>query len=413
MIAVIGTISSKRNSQFLERYGHLIEQSHIFLKSTPIPRLRRFYTLNAFVLPIAYAINIVSVILFDYGLNRPDLFWGVLEIVDALLLAWLSVFVFPRPKSPLYVDMSNASNDRLHQAERWRARQQRFQAVREANRAMLHVRPSAVTAETNGDSPTAEAERQSTLLGRWRTMHQNLTQRVHRILRPQRDRERPDQTSPQLIPGANALDLGTEDTGGAQNPQPPWIAWTSGMSLPRPSTYTWRGRMSPTEAGSADGNAMPLIYTPIVVGSPEGNSDVVMLTVGVPVIGADAAPKMFDEKGNEVSEMAYSGRSNVRLLRGINGRDNSNLDRGSLLSLSGRFGFSSLRLYRMNHRTAGQASEVKSPETQGQRVQGTMGPSGEPGESQEDVGTGEITRNLSGSTLIERSDGTISIIDDR
>lgn len=257
--AVAGTvlISSHRNHQFLGRYAHLIERAHIHVKTTPILRMRRFYAVNTILVPVVYFFKIISVGLWDYYLRLPDHMWGSLEITDTILLMWCAFAVLPRKKSAIYVDLSNVSNARLQEADAWRASQEAetdSDVVQSSH--VQQVRNQATT--TNPDGPDSDDDNAA--------------------------EER----------GANmARERGSE-------PRPPWISWSSGMSLPRPNSSTWGNLVEVTRILRRERRFVPVLPTSIVIGTASDSPDTVHLNIGVPTTGPDSIPRSLDEKGNEI-----------------------------------------------------------------------------------------------------------------
>lgn len=269
VIAIVMCIASYRNYHFLRRYAKLIERAHIYVNSTPIPRVQLFYMVNVVITAVVYLFKVVSVGLWDYEFRRPDLMWGSLEIADATLLMWYTFAVLPRKESAIYVDLAHISNDRLQLADAWRASQA------EGATAQLNQpgrRPSEggdaedEEVDANSDSDSVEREQAAAEEGRSQTLN------------------------------------GEPPVG----PQPPWVEWRSGMSLPRPDLSTWGGYEQVTRILRRERRLVPVLPSSIVLGTPSNAPDTLKLTVGLPTTGPSSVPKLFDEKGVEVAGSSLS-----------------------------------------------------------------------------------------------------------
>lgn len=296
VILFVATSSSYRHFRFLLRYGVLIEDAHIHLKSTPIRGLANFFIINIFLIALGYVVNIISVGIYDYVLNRPDLMWGALEIVDALLLTWYGFVVFPRKKSAFYVDMSNVSNRRLQQANVWRESQ-----------ATPHISADGQTsAEPVEGAPTPPNRLLGIIAARgaiWRQRGSSTIGLQHsaRHLGSSRNRDAPTNGTA----GEEFMDLEAGNRTSARlvsEPQPSWISWSSGDSLPRPTIATWGGPAPVSRLLRLDEKYVPVLPSTIVVGSPCGESDSLKLVIGMPTAGPRAIPRKFDERGNEIRQ---------------------------------------------------------------------------------------------------------------
>lgn len=283
VIAIVMCIASYRNHRFLSRYAALIERAHIYVKSTPILRMRLFYIVNVVVTAVVYFFKIVSVGLWDYKIGRPDLMWGSLEIADATLLLWYTFAILPRKKSAIYLDLSNISNERLQQANTWRASQ-----------------AEVVNAGSNQPgyrlAAGGEAENEEGL---------------------------PNSDSDSVEREQVAAEEGTSQTLNAEppvGPQPPWVEWQSGMSLPRPDSSTWGAYVQVTRILRRERRLVPVLPSSIILGTPSDSPDTLKLTIGLPTTGPSSVPKVFDEKGVEVAGSSFrnpvreDASSSVRVL---------------------------------------------------------------------------------------------------
>lgn len=218
-----------------------------------------------------YVFKIVSVGLWDYGIKRPDALWGSLEIADAILLLWYTFALFPRKSSALYVDLSNISNERLHQAEAWRASQAEHQTAESNLQTGTHLVRESENTERDGSTRAGS------------TSDPDNVDHVQAAV----EEGRIEASSPE--PPAN--------------PQPPWVEWQSGMSLPRPDSSTWGVYSQVTRLLRRERRLVPVLPSSIVLGSPSDSPDTLKLNVGTPTTGPRSVPRAFDEKG---AEIAYS-----------------------------------------------------------------------------------------------------------
>lgn len=269
-IALVTNLVSYRNVCFLRRYAELIEQSHILAKTTPVYRMQRFYLVNVLIVSIAYLIKIINLGVTDYNMRRPDLTWAGLELTDAILLVWHAIAVLPRKKSALYVDMSNVSNARLQEAEAWRTTQ-----AERANPSSLPPRNGppptlGVTNESGSQSNRPASEEHSVAeSGELSEMEDGRRQAI-------------------MTPSAE--------------PHPPWIAWTSGMVLPRPNAHTWGGYEPVARIIQRERKLVPVLPPPIIVGTPTADGETLRLTIGMPTVGPSSVPRVFDDTGIEIPE---------------------------------------------------------------------------------------------------------------
>lgn len=270
-ITFIIIYNAMRNLRFLARYARLISRAHIDVKTTPLGRLRMFYIGTIPIIVVVYLGKTISLAVFDCTIFRPDLFWGSFELLDTALIIWLSAFVFPMRRSPLYVNMSNMSNERLTQAETWRvARRTSIASVEStvlSGESGARIVQGGSTAATGAPSvdvagvPSAEAA---------------------------------SVDAPPATTDAVSVDTNSEA-------HPPWVAWTSGMPLPQPDETTWGGF---TEGGQRLRRQPVLLPTTIVLGSPCEANDSVLLSVGWPIIGPLTRPAgITDDASGTFSEL--------------------------------------------------------------------------------------------------------------
>lgn len=109
IVGILGILFmfSFRNVRFLGRFATLISSAGIDPTSTPIPRLRFFHIAYVPAFIACYLTKVVCIFIFDNFYRRPDLFWGLLETCDTILLVFIGVFILPLTRrAPLYVDMS-------------------------------------------------------------------------------------------------------------------------------------------------------------------------------------------------------------------------------------------------------------------------------------------------------------------
>lgn len=166
---------------------------------------------------------------------------------------WYTFAVLPRKKSGIYVDLSNVSNARLQQVAAWRARQ-----------------------EAEDDSNTGEG-----------------SQGQHQVARPNLNGEG--------VEDEEAAEEGRVGTQQRRASDPPtWISWRSGMSLPRPNTYTWGSLVEVARILRREPRFVPVLPSSIVIGTSSDSPDTLHLNIGVPITGPESIPKTFDEKGNEI-----------------------------------------------------------------------------------------------------------------
>lgn len=317
-------LTSYRNYHFMRRYGTLIEQAHIYVKTTPIPRMKLFYCLNMCIVLPAYLFKVVSVGVWDYGFKRPDAFWGSLEIADAVLLLWYAVATFPSKKSALYVDLTNNSNERLHLAGAWRTSQR-----------------ERTNLDANGMAGATTVRRRILAAP---TTYLNTRRPV--------DREE----------GASSA---SNTEGVRPNPEPPWVEWLSGNTLPRPNAGTWGLHWPVARILRRERKLVPVLPSNIVLGSPSESPNTLKLSVGVPTTGPRSVPKRFDEKGDEIAGSSFQNRQPgdapsslsliSRLARGVSGieQDSASELAGVSRGMLGRFGPNN-RTPRTNSRTEAQ-----------------------------------------------------------
>lgn len=247
--------------------------------------MQRFYFVNVILLSVLYLVKIVSLAVFDYNWNRPDLTWAGLEITDAILLSWYTISVLPRKKSAIYVDMSRVSDERLHQAESWRAHQ-----------------------EDRAEGGTLRSSRAGP-----------------RLPDHGSDSESETSNAPEGTQGGDdgndlsAMEAGTQQAIVAPTanvePQPPWVNWTSGMSLPRPNPSTWGGYTPVTRIIRRERRLVPVLPPSIVLGVVGDQPGALKLSLGKPLLGPNCIPKVFDEKGVEIESSRRSMRSNSARMR--------------------------------------------------------------------------------------------------
>lgn len=262
---------SVRNARFLGRYAALIEKARIVVKSTPIPRMRLFFLVNAHILAFVWVVKVVAVGFFDSMRSRPDLLWALFELADSLLLAWYTISVWPRAGSSLYVDLTHVDNTRLLEVERRRQQVAGLEAGE---------RPSVSTDLSTEASDT---------LNRRREVEVGSPRVVHAMAGS-------DATT--LSDGGSVMSASVENGNAVAIPiqndpeQLEWVYWVSGMSLPVPTASLWGSRHGIAEnvqdgAFASSGRrpepkALPLYN---VFGSPTAAVDKLMLSVGVPVAG--------------------------------------------------------------------------------------------------------------------------------
>lgn len=262
--------------------------------------------------------------MWDYVYRRPDALWGSLELTDAFFLLWYAIATFPWKNSGLYVNMSNNSNERLHQAGAWRASQ-----IERAN--------------LDPDDPEDAA---------------SMRRRVFAASVASVDSRQPLDSERGTVSNRN-VERTTAD------PQPPWVEWHSGNTLPRPNASTWGLHWPVTRILRRERKLVPVLPSNIVLGSPSESPDTLKLSVGVPTTGPRSVPKRFDEKGVEIAGSSFRSRplgeasSSIRMLSRL-GRSVSNLEQDpasdqAILSrgVLRRFGVSN-RTSRTTSRTEGQ-----------------------------------------------------------
>lgn len=255
-VALIAIISSYRNLKFLERYAKLIERAHIYVVTTPILRMQKFYKLNIPIIAIAYMYKIIAVGVWDFRRRRPDLMWASLEIADTVLLTWYTFCVLPRKKSSLYLNMSNVSNSRIQEADVWRARQGVGGVLHTDMRTEDRTQDNGTSTSTVIDGQIGTEEGQGSVVGEIST-----------------------------------------------GPQPGWISWSPGTALPRPDSVTW-GAIQVGRILRRERKLVPVLPSAIVIGTPRDDekdcADVLELNVGTPTTGPLSVPREFDEKGMEI-----------------------------------------------------------------------------------------------------------------
>lgn len=182
---------------------------------------------------------------------------------------WCAFSVLPHKKSAIYVDLSNVSNARLQQADAWRARHEAesdFDVVQSP--PMPRARNQATTSSPDG---------------------------------------------PDNITNAGEEERASARRGEASEPQPPWIAWTPGMSLPRPGSSTWGNLAEVTRLLRRERCLVPVLPPSIILGTASDSPDTVRLNIGVPVTGPDLIPRSLDEKGNEIASYTADGPMVTRM----------------------------------------------------------------------------------------------------
>lgn len=277
-IGLIVLYNSVRNIRFLKRYSRLITRAHIDVKTTPIGRLLFLYYGTGIFAPIVYVAKIAFLTTFDYLIPRPDLMWATLELCDVTLIIWLTVFVFPMRRSPLYVNMSNVSNARLLQAETWRS-------------ARRTSTVSGESAALSGESGMRGVQGGSTAA--------TGAPSVDVIGVPSADAASLDANTA-VTADAASVDLGIDT-------QPPWVAWTSGMPLPQPDITTWGGL--PQSRNRRRPRERILLPMTVVLGMPTENENSVVLRVGWPTNGAHARPAgLIESSSATLSGGAESNR---------------------------------------------------------------------------------------------------------
>lgn len=278
-IALVTTLASYRNLCFLRRYALLIERSHIYSKTTPVYRMQRFYFLNVIIVSSVYLCKIISLGVFDYNMNAPDLTWAGMELTDAILLSWYTIAVLPRKKSAIYVDMSNVSNERLQEADTWRATQ---------------------SERADGDTLPSSQARPALRYNVWDSDSGASNS-------SENGQNRGDANELDSMEAGRQQAIATAPV----EPHPPWISWSSGMSLPRPNASTWGGYTPVARMMRRERRLVPVLPPSIVLGTTADESDTLKLTIGMPVAGPNCVPSAFDEKGMEIARDPHESPTRV------------------------------------------------------------------------------------------------------
>lgn len=312
-ICIISVGAALRLMFFLNHFNHAIHQSYIRQKSTPIPGLIRFFASTVVILPIAFAVSLWVLVVADYRTRRPDMLWIIWEGIDALVLLWFSLMIFPRKSFGLYVDMSAVGNERLNAADAWRRREQmriearRQQGDREANG------PGTRTAAPVGELPQTIHDEENPAVGSESADAAVTNDSSPPEQEQSRDSRRNEPSLPNR-PQADTADTSSQLDEAHDDPEPEWISWRPGIPLPVPTREMWGNQSgSHGTAGQRRHGGLGAGFTELdpirprlVFGIPDPNhyaKGLVDVKVGEPVLGpasvVDLAPRPERETGKK------------------------------------------------------------------------------------------------------------------
>lgn len=231
--------------------------------------------------------------------------WSCLEISDALLLVWYGLSAFPWARSALYVDMSNVNDLRLHEANAWRA-------GRATPQTSAEMHPSGQDSETfsSGNDGSGLSSSSSFRPHSGRELLPNLNSPGAASTAPWQLASQPDELNGDL--GSVRVNVYPQDQDVAgergdrqtvdstADPRPPWVAWESGMALPRPTYSTWGTRVQRPSTVRRGRKFVSVVPSAIVLGTPTIEGSAFSLTIGMPILGPNSIPRTFNEKGTEV-----------------------------------------------------------------------------------------------------------------
>lgn len=262
-VAFIGILFSWKNIRFIAKYVKLVRMANIFVETTPLLRMGLFFNVNASLVLALWLFKIVTFGVMDHVMFRPDLLWTCFEASDMILLIFYAFAVFPRKKSAFYVDMSHVDNVRLREVNAWHVR-----------RAQREEEPES---STNVDDET-------TFVGAALRADAGTTGGTTGSVRH-----------------STSVDSGGRQTrsmadSNADDPEPPWVTWESGMVLPVPTTGMWNVNEDVRRVLKRH-RPPPVTETQVrVLGSPMESPESLALTIAKPIIGPDA-PRQPDTGG--------------------------------------------------------------------------------------------------------------------
>ncbi len=281
-VAFIGIIFSWKNIRFLAKYAKLVGMANIYVETTPLPRMGLFFNVNAGLVLLLWLFKIVSFGVMDHVLFRPDLLWTCFEASDVTLLIWYAFAVFPRRKSAFYVDMSHVDNVRLREVNAWRVRRaQREEQASSADGGESNIVGAALHA--NGGAVSLSMDE-----GRDMRRSTSLDSGQHWYVDPLDD-----------------------------DPEPEWIEWESGMTLPVPTTGMWNVNEDVRRVLKRQRPLASAESQVRVLGSPMESPESLSLTIAKPIIGPDA-PKPHGARTSMLSGARALGASQEGAMRDRN-----------------------------------------------------------------------------------------------